>query len=122
MSHCFQNKKYLVLVVLPAIFWLFTNSVINWHYHQIYNGILIKHAHPYEKQSTDKIPVQSHHHSNVELVFLDLLCNPLVLLAFFFFSIGKFLSYSTLRKNIFNLPVPVRKFYNIPDYHAPPAL
>lgn len=122
MSRYFQNNKYLVLIVLPAIFWLFTNSVINWHYHQLYNGILIKHAHPYEKQSTDKILVQSHHHSNVKLVFLDLLCNPLVLLAVFFFSIGKFLSYSTLRKNIFNLPVPIRKFYNIPDYHAPPAL
>ena len=122
MYQCFRNKKYLVVIILPAVFWLFTNSVINLHYHQVYNGILVKHAHPYEKQSTHKIPVQSHHHSDVELVFLDLLCNPLVLLAFFFFSLGKFFTYSTLRKNIFNLPVPVRKFYDIPDYHAPPVL
>ena len=122
MHRGYKYRKYLVIFILPALFWLFTNSVINWHYHQLPSGIIIQHAHPYKKQSTENSPIQSHDHSSVELVLLDLVSNPLFLLTVFIVAVGQFLPFSNFKKNIYNLLPPLRKFYNIPDYHAPPVV
>ncbi|MBN1416131.1 MAG: hypothetical protein JW973_13600 [Bacteroidales bacterium] len=47
---------------------LIANNVAFTHSHQLSDGTIINHAHPYDK-SNDTQPYKSHHHTQTELVF-----------------------------------------------------
>lgn len=49
---------------------LIANKAIFLHVHKLDNGIIIEHAHPYDK-SNDSKPYKSHHHSNAEFLFFQ---------------------------------------------------
>jgi hypothetical protein len=55
------------LIVIVGIHSL--NSLVYTHRHQLADGTIITHAHPFDK-SSDTDPFKSHYHSTVELVFL----------------------------------------------------
>ncbi len=63
------------MLLLPVC-WLFHNSNANWHYHQLPNGQLVKHAHPFQSQAENNperetgFPFENHHHSEKEIFFL----------------------------------------------------
>jgi len=65
-----KHIKYLFVLVFPAVCFLFYNTAINIHSHQL-NGSIITHAHPFEKNSESSTPFQSHHHNSTELFLLD---------------------------------------------------
>jgi len=70
MNLTWQIRKYLVVVILPALVCLIINSSANGHYHKLINGSTIYHAHPYDKQQDNNSPEKSHHHTNLEFFIL----------------------------------------------------
>ncbi len=46
------------------------NKAFFLHSHQMANGTVIAHAHPYDK-SNDPAPQKSHRHTQTELIFID---------------------------------------------------
>ena len=65
--HITSKLMAISLIVVVGIHSL--NSFFNTHCHQLADGTVITHAHPYERGSGSG-PFESHHHSAAELVFL----------------------------------------------------
>ncbi len=114
-----QMRKYLVAVLLPALVCLIINSSTNRHYHKLINGVIIYHAHPYDKQHDKNSPEKSHHHTNLEFFILGLIANSV-----FLFSIGLIFSPCRIHfKNIntfSNWIIPGKDFYPLFRKRAPP--
>lgn len=64
-----SNHLTLVLL-LPAVLWLSTNSLINRHSHRLPTGVVIQHAHPWQNAG-ERLPFQSHKHSDREIAYFD---------------------------------------------------
>jgi hypothetical protein len=62
-------SKFFLLVTLPVIMMLFYNQSVNWHYHLLKDGSVIKHAHPYSNEAQGATPFQKHQHTDTELIF-----------------------------------------------------
>lgn len=70
-------KKTTLLILLPAISWLFFNSVYYRHLHQSSTGFVISHAHPFSNSADDTAnsPFASHQHNESEFVLYDVISN-----------------------------------------------
>ncbi len=101
--------------------WLFHNRVANWHFHELPNGIIVDHAHPYAKIpfSTNNF-AEDHQHNDIEFLILDLIFKAvlfvltgLVLLRIFkiFLQIFPILNYFSY---------PISAFAGLPCLRAPP--
>lgn len=62
-----KAATFLVIGIMALIV---ANKAVFLHTHQLANGTLIAHAHPFDR-SNDTNPHKSHHHTQTELVFLD---------------------------------------------------
>lgn len=62
-------SKFFLLVSLPVIMMLFYNQSVNWHYHLLKDGSVIKHAHPYSNEAQGTAPFQKHQHTDTEFIF-----------------------------------------------------
>lgn len=113
-------KKIISILILPVVMMWFFNSVNNRHYHQLPDGSLITHSHPYQKQASDQGPVKSHNHSNAEFMFLSFFSNTVLILALLIFCIGKNLSFSKFIIYLLPTNLPVKRIYAVRNYHAPP--
>lgn len=83
-------KKLLSYILIVFTLGLLFNNSVNWHFHQLPNGIVVEHAHPYSKgTSSGDSPYEKHHHSNLEYLILDMVFYSgwLVILAFSGFHI-----------------------------------
>jgi hypothetical protein len=120
--HYFRKlDKYLLILLFPALSWLFINNSINGHSHRLKSGYIIYHAHPYKKDNTGKSPFQSHNHSNRELFLLDLISNILFILAMpFFLSTVQKLSREI--KIYYRHTSPCLDTYTSQNYRGPPSL
>jgi len=112
--------RVIVPVLLMVAFCFITNATINQHFHKLSSGIVVKHAHPFEKEGTGK-PFQEHHHNQAELVYLELTSNSafriylfiiLLIPLLFLFEITRPLLVGT-----YNIP----ELYFLENYHAPPV-
>ncbi len=66
-------KRLLSFGLIILTLALFFNNAVNWHYHQLPNGVIVEHAHPYGKSSSSSnSPFEKHHHSDFEYLILDL--------------------------------------------------
>ncbi|MCD6564810.1 MAG: hypothetical protein J7K53_02595 [Bacteroidales bacterium] len=63
------TKKLAIICMIGSIGLLVTDNVLFLHSHQLADGEIITHAHPFNK-SNDSAPFKSHHHSKIELIFL----------------------------------------------------
>ena len=117
----FKNMKKIIplLLVLP-ILWLFHNRMANWHFHELSNGIVIEHAHPYEKSPGTSS--ENHQHSAFEFLLLDLLFKAvyfiLVLASFYQFFLRKLLVFKELLIQQFVSLI----LQGIPSLRAPPSV
>ena len=115
-----HHLKYLNLLFLPIIIWLFTNAAINTHTHIINNGIIISHAHPYDKSGSNPDQFPGHNHTKSELFLLDLFSHPLILLTF-----ATVIFILSNRNKLIFIPYLVQSFfrehYYVLNYHAPPS-
>lgn len=75
-----QLSKVLLLLSLPALLLLYHNQAVNWHYHQLKDGSVVKHAHPYSSDAHSTTPFQKHHHGDFELFVLSQLSQIVTLL------------------------------------------
>ncbi len=79
------TKKLLLLIALPAILWLYYNQAANWHYHMSSKGILIEHAHPFNKSQLPGSPFPNHQHTDLEYSILAQISQLASLLVFALF-------------------------------------
>ena len=113
-------SRYLILIMLPAVVWLFSNTVVNRHIHVLSGGYIIVHAHPFAKSQADPKDPNPHKHTRKELFLLDLF------FTIIFSSIAALVIQSFLNAcpqltgcRIRN-QVPARKYFQVHHYHAPP--
>ncbi|MFC2104197.1 hypothetical protein ACFLS4_02440 [Bacteroidota bacterium] len=73
-------KKIILIILLPAISWLFFNSVYYRHLHQSTTGFAISHAHPFSKSADNATnsPFASHKHQKSEFVLYDVISNSIL--------------------------------------------
>jgi hypothetical protein len=62
--------KALSFVMIGVAGLLIVNKALFIHTHQLSNGTIIVHAHPFDK-STDKDPIKEHQHTNDGLFFIN---------------------------------------------------
>jgi hypothetical protein len=65
------SKKLLPILMIWVMGMLVINKTTNTHSHIFANGSVVTHSHPYEKPNNSK-STASHHHTNAELFFLDI--------------------------------------------------
>ena len=120
MHHFRKPGIYGLILLFPLVCWLFINNTANRHSHRLKAGNVITHAHPYDRNHTNKSPFQSHNHSDHELFILDLISNIAVIL-----SIPLFISY--FKKLLVEFKIqhkdisPYLSNYNVQKYRAPPV-
>ena len=114
-------SKYLLLFLLPAVLWLFINATVNTHNHYLSGGYIISHAHPYDKTPSNPEPFGSHHHNGLELFLLSMVIDPLTITAIVFLLVLFLLAVMLMFKSPSEVMVPVRRLYQVRNYHAPPG-
>jgi hypothetical protein len=62
--------KAAAFVMIGIMAMMIANRAVFMHTHQLADGTIIEHAHPYDR-AHDTNPFKSHHHTRTELVFLD---------------------------------------------------
>ncbi len=66
MMHLRKYIKLFILLVLPVYLVLLGNSMSNMHLHVLSNGMVVKHAHPFDREADS----QNHHsHSDSETCY-----------------------------------------------------
>ena len=113
--------RHLLLLLLPAVTWLFINATINRHDHSISNGYVISHAHPYEKTQENQDPVQSHQHSGTELFLLSLVSDPATTASIILILVMFLMAVMKVFRPHDPLSAPVRRLYQVHNYRAPPG-
>ena len=68
----YRQHFAVLLFLLTSL--LIANTAFNRHSH-LYKGYAISHAHPYDKNDSNPLPVKSHHHSDAEFIILNLITN-----------------------------------------------
>ena len=57
-----------VLLILGSFFLVNYNAFFNGHYHTLFNGSMIFHAHPFDKQNQSSSALPAHSHSSIQLL------------------------------------------------------
>ncbi|MCD6565875.1 MAG: hypothetical protein J7K53_08015 [Bacteroidales bacterium] len=121
MMSSFRYLKILLLVVLiPAMTWMFYNKEANWHYTRLPNGMVIVHAHPYDKHSHSHTPFPNHSHTKSELLYLDIITHfsILIITTFVLGQLIRILLTTLLLIRIRTIVLPAYRL--IKDSRAPP--
>ena len=87
-----MNKRHILskaflLALIPLTMLLFHNQLSNWHYHMLSNGMMVKHAHPYNKAENPGSPLSNHTHSDFEFLLFGQLSNISLILFFLLFTL-----------------------------------
>ena len=111
-----RARKLITLFIIGVMGMLIGNKIAFTHLHQLDDGTIIEHAHPYNK-ANDSEPIKSHHHSNAELLFFQ---NITILFFTAFLTLGVVLF--AIRKRVtFNLILEHASTYiNLYKGRAPP--
>ncbi len=62
--------RVISLLLTGVMLLLIVNSAVFLHVHKLENGIVVVHAHPFDK-SADSAPIKKHHHKNFQYLFLQ---------------------------------------------------
>ena len=112
-------SRILIPLFLVVVVCFLTNATINQHYHKLSSGLVIKHAHPFNKESTGQ-PFQEHRHSSSELILLDQASHIFFrIYLFLIFFITLFATHEIINSRVV-LSYGNRDFYFLNNYHAPP--
>ena len=65
-----RPKKLITLFMIGLMGMFIVNIIVFTHIHQLDDGTIVEHAHPYNK-ANDTAPLKTHHHSNAELFFFQ---------------------------------------------------
>jgi hypothetical protein len=116
-------KKQLSIILIIFTLALFFNNAVNWHYHQLPNGIVIEHAHPYEKSSSSAgSPFQSHQHSDIEYLILDLIFGGGLIIVLVLPVLKLFLQFRERLLFVEPLAIPIQTPSLAPPLRGPPSI
>ena len=62
--------KTVTYLTIGIMVMLIANKALFMHAHQLNDGTVVTHSHPYDK-SNDSKPYKSHHHTKAELLFFS---------------------------------------------------
>ena len=121
VSYLRHIAKFFVPVIIFTVGCFVTNYNINQHYHKLSNGYIVKHAHPYQKDSSG-LPFQSHNHSLFEFFLLDQFSVALFVFASVIFSVVLILF--LISRVSFPVVIGYKQtdLYYLKNYHAPPFI
>jgi 4-amino-4-deoxy-L-arabinose transferase-like glycosyltransferase len=114
-------SKGILLLLLPAVIWLFVNATVNRHYHYLSKYNIVSHAHPYHKNPADTDPAGSHQHSGSELLLLSLVSDPDTTASIIFLLVLFLLAVMLMSIPFYDVVVPIRRLHQVHNYHAPPV-
>ncbi len=115
-----KPSHILLLLLLPALMWLFFNTTFNRHVHVLSDGYVITHAHPFVKNQAAADTPPAHRHTKKELLLFGLFCEivfsilALLVLRPYLRTHPQVLRFQSIRR------IPVRKNFQVHHYHAPP--
>ena len=115
-----RYNKLILLLVFPAICLLFYNNNANWHQHQLDNGGIASHAHPFSKQTESPTPFQKHNHSESEYFILDKIIQFFLFLVVVFYVLNTILPLKRTFDILLILKIPCQKHWFIINDRAPP--
>jgi hypothetical protein len=118
-------RKLVLLILLPALSWLFFNSIYYRHLHQLSTGIIISHSHPLEKatKETSDSPFASHNHSEEEFFLYDTISNTILYFLLAFFGSLLFILFIAKElKNQFLLGDYTQDTFLLQHYRGPPVI
>ena len=121
MQYFRRYNKLIILLIFPALCLLFYNNTANWHQHQLDNGNIASHAHPFSKQTDNPTPFQKHKHSKSEFLILD------KIIQFFLILVTGLFIYKTLLSSIHSHQKVVLLYYPFQShlftnrYRGPPS-
>lgn len=121
MRYLRKYSKCFLIIIIPAICWLFINSFINGHYHKLNNGEIVYHCHPFTHNKNNTSPFEDHRHTESECFFLAQISNPLVILFLFLILIGQFITLCIdiiLYRYSYHV---MKSFFYDNNYRAPPV-
>lgn len=116
-------KKIILIILLPALSWLFFNTVYYRHLHQLSSGINISHAHPYNKTNEcTSDPFASHNHTEDEYILYDIISNTIL-----FTLIAVFISLLVFNNLVTDYIIHEEKLqfqelYLLQKYRGPPSI
>jgi hypothetical protein len=64
-----KNIKLLLVLLLPAYFFIGYSSILNKHTHFYANGIIVTHSHPVKKGNGTDVLINKHNHSSSDICF-----------------------------------------------------
>lgn len=102
MNSLRKGKKYFSFLLLSLIFGILANNFLFSHVHQLPDGSIVTHAHPFTSNTLPDSPYQTHRHTTVELFIIQQLNSVLSLLVFaaflmLYFSPEQILPQATIR-------------------------
>ena len=116
-------KRLLSFVLILLTLALFFNNAVNWHYHQLPNGIVVEHAHPYGKSSSaSNSPFENHHHSDIEYLILDLVYYSGLVILLAVLTIKIFRESKTRLQLLKPVPLINSSYFRLPLLRAPPII
>jgi hypothetical protein len=116
-------NRFLSFLFIFSTLVLFFNNAANWHYHQLPNGVIIEHAHPYGKTSSPaNSPFEKHHHSDFEYLILELVYYSGLVIILVVLSIRTFRKSKPRQQLLKPLPVVRSVYSRLPLLRAPPVI
>jgi TRAP-type C4-dicarboxylate transport system permease small subunit len=119
LSFLRKIAKIIIPALMLVVLCYLANASMNQHSHQLSSGIMVNHAHPFEKKDTGN-PSGDHHHTRLELILLEQISVNyfwIYLAILFIFPFFLTLSDIIIREK-YILRSPYLYFLN--NYHAPP--
>lgn len=120
MLHVRKISRFIIPVLLVVVFCFVSNATLNQHYHKLSSGLVVKHAHPFDKGDIGN-PFQEHQHSTSEFYLLEQISNIVFWIYLFIFLIASCL----LTGEIIIFPLLIthkkRDIYFLKHYRAPPC-
>jgi len=112
-----------LIVLLPVLLMLFHNQLANWHYHVLQNGMVVKHAHPYNKAENAGSPAGNHKHSDSEFLHFGQFTDIAYLIFFFILTLLFFREKGSKQLGEYvNTALAQLQLLNLRFLRAPPAL
>jgi len=102
--HRIDVKSILSFLIVALFAVQIATRATYMHSHQLADGRVICHAHPYDKASDSK-PFKSHHHTQTEILFMEQLGN-LFVSVFLTVSLVLVIREVSFRKYFSNITVP----------------
>jgi len=123
MKSSYNYRKLVVLILLPALSWLFFNSVYYRHLHETSSGIVISHAHPYSSTNhCSDSPFASHSHTENEFLLYDIISNVILLIfVAVVLSLLLFKKSKPESKLVIQERVDKSYLYLLQEYRGPPS-